>query len=524
MIVLRHEHRHRSVISQLITVSASHTVPLAYAGGMTANGLGSAVTAEVSSWAARQRWFSATGHPVELSRVGGWSLPSGEPGVLIRTDCVVDAGDPRRTVYQLPVTEREVALPGGEAALILIRTGADGRRRFVYDAPADPAYARALLLLILRRGRSGPDGCSVAEGETLSNGLAGGEPGDGFAPGGVEPTVVSSHVLRGEQSNTSIIYELAGPDGRTLTPVICKVFRALHHGDNPDVTVQSALARAGSHFVPVPVGCVVGDWADPRAPDGTARGHLAFAQEFLPGVEDAWRVVLGAARRNEDFTARARSLGAATAAVHADLADAMPTAEPTPEVVGAVLDGLRARARRAIAEVPALDRYAPAIEAVFAAAAEVSWPRLQRIHGDLHLGQVLLVPGRGWVLVDFEGEPLSPLEERTHVDVPWRDVAGMLRSFSYAAGTVAREAPETTDAVTGWARACRRAFLAGYSERSGRSLGEQRPLLDAFELDKALYEVVYEKLNRPDWLPIPLAAVDALLSPAIDLAPVRESG
>ncbi|MDY7543466.1 MULTISPECIES: maltokinase N-terminal cap-like domain-containing protein [unclassified Cryobacterium] len=491
---------------------------------MTANVLGSAVSAEVSSWAARQRWFSDTGHPVALSRVGGWTLPSGEPGVLIRTDCVVDAGDPRRTVYQLPVTEREVALPGGEAALITISTGADGRQRFVYDAPADPAYARALLLLILRRGTSGPgaDGFSVAEGETLSNGLAGGEPADRVAPGGVEPTVVSSQVLRGEQSNTSIIYELAGPDGRNLTPVICKVFRALHHGDNPDVTVQSALARAGSRFVPVPVGCVVGDWADARAPDGTARGHLAFAQEFLPEVEDAWRVVLGAAGRNEDFTARARSLGVATAAVHADLADAMPTAEPTPEVVDAVLDGLRARARRAIAEVPALDRYAPAIDAVFTAAAQVSWPRLQRIHGDLHLGQVLLVPGRGWVLVDFEGEPLSPLEDRTRVDVPWRDVAGMLRSFSYAAGTVAREAPERTDAVTGWAQACRRAFLAGYSERSGRSLGEQRPLLDAFELDKALYEVVYEKLNRPDWLPIPLAAIDALLSQ--EPAPVRESG
>ena len=511
-------------------MSAGQTLPLAYAGGMTGNGLGSALPADVSSWAARQRWFADTGRPVELSRVGCWSLPSGEPGVLIRTDCVLDAGDPRRTVYQLPVTERDVALPGAEAALITILTGADGRRRFVYDAPADPAYARALLLLMLRGGRSapGPDGGSVAHGELLPTPFPGGSESGGDESGadGVVPTVVSSHVLRGEQSNTSIIYELAGPDGRVLAPVICKVFRALHHGDNPDVTVQSTLARAGSHFVPRPVGCVVGDWADPRTADGTARGHLAFAQEFLPGVEDAWRVVLDAARRNEDFTARARSLGVATAAVHADLAHAMPTAEPTAEIVGTVIDGLRARARRAIAEVPALDRYAPAIEAVFAAAAEASWPRLQRIHGDLHLGQVLLVPGRGWVLVDFEGEPLSPLEDRTRADVPWRDVAGMLRSFSYAAGTVSREAPGRTGAVTAWADACRRAFLDGYSERSGRSLGEQRPLLDAFELDKALYEAVYEKLNRPDWLPIPLAAIDALLSQ--DVVPrssaVRESG
>ena len=494
-------------------MSAGHTPPLAYAGDMTGNGLASAVPADVSSWAARQRWFADTGRPVALARVGSWSLPSGEPGVLIRTDCVVDAGDPRRTVYQIPVTERDVALPGGEAALIMTMTGPDGRRQFVYDAPADPAYARALLLLILHRGASEPgaDGCSVAEGEVFSHGLAGGE---GLWPRRAEPTVVSSHVLRGEQSNTSIIYELADADGRVLSPVICKIFRALHHGDNPDVTVQSALARAGSHFVPAPVGCVVGAWADSRAPDAAARGHLAFAQEFLPDVEDAWRVALRAARRDEDFTERARSLGVATAAVHADLADAMPTAEPTADVVGVVLDALRARAGRAIAEVPVLARYAPAIDAVFAAAAAAPWPRLQRIHGDLHLGQVLLVPGRGWVLVDFEGEPLSPLEDRTRAEVPWRDVAGMLRSFSYAAGTVSREDPERTGAVTGWARACRRAFLAGYSERSGRSLGEQRPLLDAFELDKALYEAVYEKLNRPDWLPIPLAAIDELLSPA----------
>jgi maltokinase len=474
------------------------------------------VPADVSAWAARQRWFADTGRAVVLSSVGSWTVPADEPGVLIRTDFVVDADDPRRTVYQLAVTERDTELPGGQAALITTKTGPDGRRRFIYDAPADPAYARALLRLILNRGTSdpGPYGGVAAEGEVLPHGLPGGGQGAAAQPGGQEPTVVSSHVLSGEQSNTSIIYELAGPDGRVLSPVICKVFRALQHGENPDVTVQSALARAGSLSVPAPVGYVVGEWSDSRIPDGTARGHLAFAQEFLPNVEDAWRVVLRAARTDEDFTTRARSLGVATADVHADLADAMPTGTATADIVSNVVGALRTRAERAIAEVPDLARFAPAIEAVFSAAAAAPWPRLQRIHGDLHLGQVLLVPGRGWVLVDFEGEPLSPLEDRTRLDVPWRDVAGMLRSFSYAAGTVSLEAPDRADAVTAWAHACRRAYLAGYSERSGRSLGEQRPLLDAFELDKALYEAVYEKLNRPDWLPIPLAAIDELLAPA----------
>jgi predicted trehalose synthase len=132
---------------------------------------------------------------------------------------------------------------------------------------------------------------------------------------------------------------------------------------------------------------------------------------------------------------------------------------------------------------------------------------------------VLDAPGRGWVLLDFEGEPLRTLRERTKPDVPLRDVAGMLRSFSYVAGAMTKTPATVLDAtevgpsstIPDWAAACRDAFLDGYAERSGIELADQSALLAAFELDKALYEAVYEIRNRPTWLPIPLEAIERLV-------------
>jgi predicted trehalose synthase len=151
-----------------------------------------------------------------------------------------------------------------------------------------------------------------------------------------------------------------------------------------------------------------------------------------------------------------------------------------------------------------------AIRAVYARAADATWPDLQRIHGDLHLGQVLSAPDpRGWVFLDFEGEPLRPLDERSLPDVTLRDVAGMLRSFDYVAGALAHDA-EPVDAAA-WAAEARARFLEGYQRGTGADLTAHGALLDAFELDKAVYEVVYETRNRPDWVGIPLAAVARLV-------------
>jgi maltokinase len=126
------------------------------------------------------------------------------------------------------------------------------------------------------------------------------------------------------------------------------------------------------------------------------------------------------------------------------------------------------------------------------------------------LGQVVAVPDRGWVLLDFEGEPLRPLRERSRPDLALRDVAGMLRSFDYVAGSFAQSHPGAS--AEDWARAARTAFLDGYSERAGVDIERFRVLLDAFEIDKALYEAVYEARNRPAWLPIPVTAISRLVA------------
>ncbi|WP_166790561.1 maltokinase N-terminal cap-like domain-containing protein [Cryobacterium tagatosivorans] len=468
---------------------------------------GTALPEYVNRWVARQRWYGGTGRLPALRSIGDWTLPTTEPGVSIRTHLVLDTASPELPLFQLPLTERVTALAQGEPALV--GRGAGGV--FVYDAPQDPGYAPALLSFILGRASSPAalDHDASAHGETLPAGTAAAD----------AATVVASRVVSGEQSNTSIIVDTADAHGIPSRPIICKVFRAVHHGENPDVVLQPALAAAGSRFVPAPLGCLLGEWDDPGQPDGRARGHLAFAQEFLPGVEDAWRVALAAAEAGDDFSAEARTLGEATASVHADLARAMPTREATPEFIGGVFEGMCERLRAAAQEVPALGAYRPAIEAVFGRVRSAPWPRLQRIHGDYHLGQVLHAPGRGWVLVDFEGEPLRPMHERDQPDVALRDVAGMLRSFSYSAGTIGMAHPERDPArAAEWAAACRRAFLEGYAARSGRDVRDDGALLDAFELDKAVYETVYETRNRPAWLPIPLAAIRSLVEAAAGTA------
>ncbi len=213
------------------------------------------------------------------------------------------------------------------------------------------------------------------------------------------------------------------------------MFRTLQAGENPDVVVQGALAEAGSKRVPGMVGSISADWPPVAEGDPVAHGHLAFAQEFFPGTEDAWRVALRAVGEGTDFTAPARELGAATAEVHALLAQALPTEPVSPEAVAQMVSGMRRRYAAAASEVPAIAAYDHEIASVFSRAVAADWPVLQRIHGDYHLGQVLQVPDRGWVLLDFEGEPLRPLAERTRPDLAVRDIAGMLRSFDYAAGS-----------------------------------------------------------------------------------------
>jgi maltokinase len=440
----------------------------------------------IAPWVVSQRWFASKGRVPRLELIGSWEIPSDGPRIL--TYLIMDFSAKVPVLYQVPATERDEPLEGGEDALIALVDNADGSSTYLYDGPHDPAYASALLRLISSNSEA------VGHGATAN--------GQVFGPIEISE-IVSSRVLRGEQSNTSIIYSVVTENG--IDRVICKVFRALHHGENPDVVLQAALAASGSLNVPHSIGAVVGEWDDIGRENGRARGHLAFAQEFLAGSEDAWRFALRSAEVGDDFTERAFSLGTVTAEVHTLLAGSFGAGKPSREEIDATLASWRSRLLLAIDEVPAIEEFRDTIESLYESAASLDWPPLQRIHGDYHLGQVLLAADGHWVLLDFEGEPLRPMDERSQPDFTLRDVAGMLRSFDYVAGSLG-----STDEAKDWTRASRNAFLSGYIERSGVNLREHRALLDAFEMDKALYEAVYEARNRPDWLAIPLTALGRL--------------
>jgi len=173
---------------------------------------------------------------------------------------------------------------------------------------------------------------------------------------------------------------------------------------------------------------------------------------------------------------------------------------------------MTARLEAALVVVPDLAEQAPALRELFDAVGAVPGGAVQRVHGDLHLGQTLRT-AKGWKIVDFEGEPAKPLAERTHPDSPWRDVAGMLRSLDYAPRVASMTAAAADDFGTQqrlyraaeWSARNQAAFLEAYV---GRELtADEHTLLTAYVADKAVYECVYEARNRPAWLGIPLAAL-----------------
>ncbi|MFK5688898.1 1,4-alpha-glucan branching protein GlgB [Ornithinimicrobium sp. LYQ92] len=437
-------------------------------------------------WVAGQRWYRGKGRTPVLERVGGirWEDPFGEVGMEVHL--VRDTSGPKPVVYQVPLTYREQPVPFLEHALVTTAEHSELGTRYVYDGAHDPVLAQTLLQAMYAEQH-----VPSARGHRLT-------------PDPEAPALASSRVLRGEQSNTSVIVEVhrGGP------PVIIKIFRVLQAGENPDVVVQSAIAAAGSRQVPTPLGHVLGDWTETGSDGGQelVTGHLAFAQEFLTDTEDAWRRALTAAQDERDFTGPARTLGAATAQVHDALRSAFDQ-QPAADHLPVLREQMQQRAEQAFRDVPGLARHRDAVLAVMAGLEENDLPALQRVHGDYHLGQVLDTPERGWVLLDFEGEPLRPLAERSEPDLALRDLAGMLRSFDYAAASVLLSGGGDRSA---WAADARQAFLDGYAQESGEDLAPLRPVLDALELDKALYEVSYEAANRPDWVPIPVAAVERL--------------
>lgn len=453
-----------------------------------------AAAEHLAAWMPRQRWYARKSAGAPAVRVLGWAVLGAHPSALV-LDTVVEASAPEgaRDLYQVPLVLRHpegapegASETGGEIGVIAVPGGP-----LRIDDAARDAEGREAILRMLVSG-------SPAVGEHLRLSASGAVAADGALPWpGVEGSApVVSRVLGGEQSNTSLIFESEG-----ARPLILKLFRVVSDGKNPDVVLQSALSAAGCSRVPAAAGSAV-------LALGEMRTHAMFAQELLAGVEDAWRVALAEAGSRHDFRAPAADLGAALAEVHRELAGAFGRSEAEESVRAAMVQVMLERLAQASAEVEAVARRFPQLERLLLTAGSVPWPPLQRIHGDLHLGQVLSAPGRGWVLLDFEGEPLRPLAQRSLPDCPLRDVAGMLRSFDYAAGAVALE--RGIDAAA-WAADARAAFLSAYVERAGaQDPRAMDVLLAAFEADKAVYEALYEARNRPDWLPIPLAAIERI--------------
>jgi maltokinase len=170
---------------------------------------------------------------------------------------------------------------------------------------------------------------------------------------------------------------------------------------------------------------------------------------------------------------------------------------------------MRRRLEKAAAAIPELAPYADGLTRAFDALAAYDQPvTVQRIHGDFHLGQVLRTID-GWKLIDFEGEPAKSLIERRALDTPVKDIAGMLRSFDYAARSLLADHQgdqQIAYRAAEWATRNQQAFCDGYAEVAGTDPRDQTVLLNSFLADKVIYEVLYEARNRPSWLQIPLSA------------------
>lgn len=319
-----------------------------------------------------------------------------------------------------------------------------------------------------------------------------------------------STLYSGEQSNSSVAF---GDDA------MLKVFRRVLVGANPDIEIHRVLTEAGNTHVAALYGFA-------GIEDDEGVHHLAMLQQFLRTASDGWELGLASVRNlvretdllpeesGGDFAAEAYRLGANLAEVHAVLAEAFGSAT----IDGAALaDQMRTRLGAAAGVVTELAEIATSVAEQFDAVAGAGPVAVHRVHGDLHLGQTLRT-SLGWKFVDFEGEPAKPLADRQAPDSPWRDVAGMIRSFDYAASTVVRdlggaddEALEIAHRAESWTAHTTAAFLTGYTEQRGAAMDDtEAALLRAYIADKAVYEAVYEARNRPGWLPIPLAALNGI--------------
>lgn len=443
-------------------------------------------------WLPNQRWFGGKGRPVARYRVASAEeMSRDEPTVVVAiVEVTYEPGagvTPTPEYYQLVLSLRASRSDRLDHVLI----GQLGSL-WCYDAAHDRDAMSAVL------GR-----------------LVEGRPSGGLTFGRFDDTTIDAsqpnRPMNAEQSNTSVVFG---------DSYILKVFRRVAPGVNPELEITSALAAAECTSIVPPLGWIEGEVAGERA-------TLALLQPFLRSATDGWAMAATSVRDlyaeadlhadevGGDFAAESVRLGAATAAVHVRLAEALPTRPASAEDLARMQAAMRAKLDDAVHVVPELGPYAEPVRAAYADIGNRAEPlTLQRVHGDYHLGQVIRTD-TGWLLLDFEGEPARPLAERRALDTPLRDIAGMLRSFDYSARHLLADhadEPQLQYRAQEWAERNRAAFCRGYQRAGGIDPSAEQPLLRALELDKAVYEVVYEARNRPTWVHIPLGAIERLVS------------
>ncbi len=446
----------------------------------------------LAEWLPGQRWFAGKGRRIDtVTLCEAFTLPG--PVALVALVVGVLLDDGVWHTYQVPVS----MYAGRHPDLPVIGQFPD--RAWAHDALRDPAAVPALLAWSGTPAEVDPaatHGLDRAAGTHPAPQLqALSDPADYRS--------LPAKPLGVEQSNTSVVLG---------DSALVKFFRVLTPGVNPDVEVHAALGVAQCPYVGRCLGWVNAGWREPA--DGRwVTGHFAMVQQLLSPAVEGWQLAAQRLSAGRSFADEALTLGHATAEVHSDLRRVLPTHVLSPAEVSALVDRLHWRLDRAVAVVEQIEPLAAALHRRIDAVLSVGHPlQAQRIHGDLHLQQVMRA-GDGWKLLDFEGEPGSPIDQRTAADCPLRDVAGMLRSFAYVAAQAgAGLDPQVADE---WRRDCERAFLAGYAgaTRAGASRdadSAEESLLSAYLVDKAAYEAMYERRNRPDWLPIPLAALREL--------------